>query len=249
MQGALYSMGAVENLEKTPASCQPLVANRCNLHYNTCIMTLKRDRTCLAGCASRITSKIPFLTLRDGSGFVPTHCLVNWIQRRSSSSVHIPAMCSSTELSSGWADNPRILALWGGRWGSNSTTYCVTCAQRLADPTGKSLQEWLGKNPIYPAFFKMLMMNCSLQQQKIMLSHLTGIDIPPQTLEKGINVLACTFYSWHHLNTHKITSALFPWEQIPEITEYPGWEGTQKIKVQKTEVQALQSVPKGIVQA
>lgn len=153
MQGALYSMGAAENLEKTPASCQPLVGNRCNLHYNTCIMTLKRDRTCLAGCASRITSKIPFLTLRDGSGFVPTHCLVNWIQRRSSSSVHIPAMCSSTELSSGWADNPRILALWGGRWGSNSTTYCVTCAQRLADPTGKSLQEWLGKNPIYPPFF------------------------------------------------------------------------------------------------
>lgn len=65
----------------------------------------------------------------------------------------IPVECAAAQtLSSGWADNRRILALWGSRQGSNSTTYCVTCAQRLADPTGKTLQEWLGKNPIYPLF-------------------------------------------------------------------------------------------------
>lgn len=49
-------------------------------------MTLKRDQTSLAACASRITLKRPFLTFGVIFGFVPIHFIVNWIQRQQKSS-------------------------------------------------------------------------------------------------------------------------------------------------------------------
>lgn len=156
MQRALYSMGAVENLEKTPASCQPRVANRCNLHYNTCIMTLKRDRTWLAGCASRITSKIPFLTFRDVSGFVPIHCLVNWIQRQLKKQPlsSYPWNVQQHRLSLGWAEDPRILALWGGKQGDNSTPYCATCVPKglLTSQEKLCRRDWEKESNLSPFF-------------------------------------------------------------------------------------------------